>query len=393
MTKFYEYEKSTMIGDVANHHISFNHSMSMDEYISLDNDSISHYLTVAMTDNVAGCAKSLSRTSSYLQPNYSRQSSSQFCDSGISSADHSMVSMVVQPQNNKTTQDSDASHLPADPIPQARVPVAQRNRCSIDIQDSLDGFEGILEKCHHLLVNLSYSSTTCQSSTKCFVHATNQSETIKNKPGNHQTKDHNDDPTDKLLQVALGFYLLRQRLMTCAYFKLPGNLVEELRQMADPVVDPSVEYFGLEWTSVFTRMKRLARLIGSLKRDLGSGDVNMSVMKKILYLIDQLSAELDLHAIAYKHGRLSNSYHNVTTTPSHRYTKSMNDSNSSNVRRPGPMAYNKARLVKQRHLSESDLNNDEVIQSFNSVQKKKLKKSILGKFSLHTLLGVISFKL
>lgn len=389
MTKSFEYTTSAIIEDAArHHHISFNHSMSMDEYISMGNDSISHYLTVAMAaDNAAaGCAKSLSTTSSYLHPNYSRQSSSQFCDSGISSADHSMLGQQV------ISDEEDDSHLPTDPIPQARVPVAPRKSCSIDIEDSLEGFEGILDKCYHLLVNLSYSSTTCQSSTKCFVHAANQSDSrIKSANiDNHQTEEHNEDPTDRLLQVALGFYLLRQRLMTCAYFKLSGNLVEELRQMADPVVDPSVEYFGLEWSSVFTRMKRLARLISSLKRDLVNGDVNMSAMKKSLYLIDQLSAELDLHAVAYKHGRLSNSYHNVATTPNHRYTQSMNDSDSSNSRRKGPMACSKARLVKQRHLSEADLNNDEVIQSFNSVQKKKLKKSILGKFSLHTLMGVIS---
>lgn len=117
-------------------------------------------------------------------------------------------------------------------------------------------------------------------------------------------------------------------------------------------------------------------LFSTLKRDLSHGEMNLNQLKKCLTQVDQMITELDLHALAYKQGRLTshNQYTSSDTLPN---------------RTPATRTHK-----TQRHLSDSDnCEAIDVIKSLGStyeqVQRKKYKKSGLGKFSLNALINAI----
>jgi len=106
-------------------------------------------------------------------------------------------------------------------------------------------------------------------------------------------------------KIALGLDLLKQRLRTCAFNKLDMQEIRELENLAGEVVgDPSVEYFGLEWTSIFTKCYNLGMQIRLLKAGLEQGCLNTSRLRLSLQLIHHLSADTQMHAAAVSSGRL-----------------------------------------------------------------------------------------
>jgi hypothetical protein len=260
MTTYFEVSNSTIQSRLS----ILSHSISMNEDLIVSCESAYTYDLASPQPNQMSEAQVISKSS-----NYSRQSSSQCGDSGFSSSE-SCQQVKDDCTASPAVLVNPIQHLPREQVARHNkrsgrpikfdTDTSTQRSCSIDIEDSLNGVEGIMEKCYNLLMSIRYTSTTCQSTTKCFVHA-NQSESVLKHPLIYSSLKYpptTSNPSDQLLQVALGFDLLRQRLMTCAYYKLSGNQFEELRQMSEPVVDPSVEYFGLEWTGVFKRMRQLA---------------------------------------------------------------------------------------------------------------------------------------
>jgi len=112
-------------------------------------------------------------------------------------------------------------------------------------------------------------------------------------------------------KVYMGLDLLRQRLLTSAYYKLPFQELSELKAIGSNNTgagDPSIQYFGLEWSSIFSRCYNLGIQIRLLKAGLEQHRLSPDRLKLSLILIHQLSAEIQMHAAAVYSGRLGSSH-------------------------------------------------------------------------------------
>merc|ERR1711872_725755 len=109
----------------------------------------------------------------------------------------------------------------------------------------------------------------------------------------------------KFSKVEFGLDLVRQRLLCCAYSKLSVQELKEFEAECTKPADPSVEFFGLEWTSVFSRCYALGVEVRLFKAGLQQDYLSRDRLALCLSLIHQLRTELELHVTAVKFERLS----------------------------------------------------------------------------------------
>jgi len=110
---------------------------------------------------------------------------------------------------------------------------------------------------------------------------------------------------DCLNKVEIGLDLIRQRVLTCAYYKLSVQEYMDLKSESQRPADPSVEFFGLEWSSVFSRCYTLGVEIRLLKSGLEQEHLNPDRLLTCLSTLHQLMAEIQMHAAALESGRLT----------------------------------------------------------------------------------------
>jgi len=112
---------------------------------------------------------------------------------------------------------------------------------------------------------------------------------------------------ENISKVEFGLDLLRQRLLSCAFYMLTAQ--EYCGLVKETVIspDPSVEFFGLEWTSVFRRFYKLGVELRLLKTCLQQNRMNVERLETCLRLISQLTMEAQMHGQAVQTGRLTSS--------------------------------------------------------------------------------------
>jgi len=114
-----------------------------------------------------------------------------------------------------------------------------------------------------------------------------------------------------LLKVELGLDLVRQRLLCCAYAKLSAEELKSFDDLSGKPADPSVQFFGLEWTSVFSRCYALGVEVRLFKAGLEQDYLSKDRLQLCLSLIKQLTTELEMHVAAVKFDRLAPIHHSV----------------------------------------------------------------------------------
>jgi len=112
---------------------------------------------------------------------------------------------------------------------------------------------------------------------------------------------------ENISKVEFGLDLLRQRLLSCAFYMLTAQEYSCLVKDTVTSPDPSVEFFGLEWTSVFRRFYKLGVELRLLKTGLQQNRMNVERLETCLSLISQLTMEAQMHGQAVQTGRLSSS--------------------------------------------------------------------------------------
>jgi len=112
---------------------------------------------------------------------------------------------------------------------------------------------------------------------------------------------------ENISKVEFGLDLLRQRLLSCAFYMLTAQEYSGLVKDTVTSPDPSVEFFGLEWTSVFRRFYKLGVELRLLKTGLQQNRMNVERLETCLSLISQLTMEAQMHGQAVQTGRLSSS--------------------------------------------------------------------------------------
>jgi len=112
---------------------------------------------------------------------------------------------------------------------------------------------------------------------------------------------------ENISKVEFGLDLLRQRLLSCAFYMLTAQEYSCLVKDTVTSPDPSVEFFGLEWTSVFRRFYKLGVELRLLKTGLQQNRMNIERLETCLSLISQLTMEAQMHGQAVQTGRLSSS--------------------------------------------------------------------------------------
>eukprot|EP00088_Acartia_fossae_P000103 TRINITY_DN10030_c0_g1_i10.p1 TRINITY_DN10030_c0_g1~~TRINITY_DN10030_c0_g1_i10.p1 ORF type:complete len:289 (+),score=56.62 TRINITY_DN10030_c0_g1_i10:107-973(+) len=112
---------------------------------------------------------------------------------------------------------------------------------------------------------------------------------------------------ENISKVEFGLDLLRQRLLSCAFYMLTPQEYSSLVEESQVSADPSVEFFGLEWTSVFRRFYKLGVELRLLKTGLQQNRICVERVHTCLSLIHGLTAETQMHGHAVSSGRLSSS--------------------------------------------------------------------------------------
>jgi len=112
---------------------------------------------------------------------------------------------------------------------------------------------------------------------------------------------------DNISKVEFGLDLLRQRLLSSAFYMLTAQEYSGIVRDSGVSADPSVEFFGLEWTSVFRRFYKLGVELRLLKTGLQQNRMNVDRLCTCLSLINQLTMEAQMHGQAVLQGRLSSS--------------------------------------------------------------------------------------
>jgi len=112
---------------------------------------------------------------------------------------------------------------------------------------------------------------------------------------------------DNISKVEFGLDLLRQRLLSSAFYMLTAQEYSGIVRDSGVSADPSVEFFGLEWTSVFRRFYKLGVELRLLKTGLQQNRMNVDRLCTCLSLINQLTLEAQMHGQAVRQGRLSSS--------------------------------------------------------------------------------------
>lgn len=110
---------------------------------------------------------------------------------------------------------------------------------------------------------------------------------------------------DNISKVEFGLDLLRQRLLSSAFYMLTAQEYSGIVRDSGVSADPSVEFFGLEWTSVFRRFYKLGVELRLLKTGLQQNRMNVDRLCTCLSLINQLTMEAQMHGQAVRQGRLS----------------------------------------------------------------------------------------
>merc|ERR1712200_181113 len=112
---------------------------------------------------------------------------------------------------------------------------------------------------------------------------------------------------ENLSKVEFGLELLRQRLMSSAFYLLNTQEYSEVVKEEEEAnsADPSVEFFGLEWRRVFRRCYKLGVELRLLKAGVEQGRMCVDRLCSCLSLVRQLTAEAQMHAHAIQTGRLS----------------------------------------------------------------------------------------
>jgi len=112
---------------------------------------------------------------------------------------------------------------------------------------------------------------------------------------------------ENISKIEFGLDLLRQRLLSCAFYMLTAQ--EYCGLVKETVIspDPSVEFFGFEWTSVFRRFYKLGVELRLLKTCLQQNRMNVERLETCLRLISQLTMEAQMHGQAVQTGRLTSS--------------------------------------------------------------------------------------
>lgn len=72
-----------------------------------------------------------------------------------------------------------------------------------------------------------------------------------------------------------------------------------------PVGDPSIQFFGIEWTLLFKRWQRIGRKVVSYGESLGSKKVEMMLLASILKMMNHTHMELQHHQVAIISGQLT----------------------------------------------------------------------------------------
>lgn len=112
---------------------------------------------------------------------------------------------------------------------------------------------------------------------------------------------------DNISKVEFGLDLLRQRLLSSAFYMLTAQEYSGIVRDSGVSADPSVEFFGLEWTSVFRRFYKLGVELRLLKTGLQQNRMNVDRLCTCLSLTNQLTMEAQMHGQAVRQGRLSSS--------------------------------------------------------------------------------------
>jgi len=124
----------------------------------------------------------------------------------------------------------------------------------------------------------------------------------------------------EIAKIEFGLDQIKQRLLTCAYFKLTVQDLTDLKEQSMLPVDPSIEFFGIEWTSVFSRLYSLGVEIRLLKAGLEQERLSFLRLRAGLQLVNQLIAELQMHAAAVSSGRMSSSHLNFQLRQQQNFT-------------------------------------------------------------------------
>ena len=92
---------------------------------------------------------------------------------------------------------------------------------------------------------------------------------------------------------------IRDNLMSGAQHFLTTRQFDVLTMEEDTLImDPSIQFFGLDWTLLFSRIQRMKKKILSYIKDLQSKKIDMMTLASILKTISQTSLELHQHCMA-----------------------------------------------------------------------------------------------
>jgi len=176
-------------------------------------------------------------------------------------------------------EDDDSDHELVELAAEDSSDSDQQQQLDLDnvLEDNLDDIEGVVGQCSALLRRTKEAETTASAVA-------------------------DQDPLDK---VELGLDMIRKRLLTCAYYKLTAQEFVVLKSERLLAADPSVQFFGLEWSSVFSRCYKVGMEIRLLKSGLKQNRLCTERLASCLALVNQLTHEIQLHRAAQRSGRLS----------------------------------------------------------------------------------------
>ena len=123
-------------------------------------------------------------------------------------------------------------------------------------------------------------------------------------------------PITKEGKVSLSEMLETESLVTLSFMKRllieNARKVQTVRQMSVletdeemPIGDPSIQFFGIEWSLLFKRWQRIGRKIVSYNKSLESRKVDMMLLASIIKMMNQTQLELEHHRVAIVSGHLT----------------------------------------------------------------------------------------
>ena len=120
------------------------------------------------------------------------------------------------------------------------------------------------------------------------------------------TREGKETLTDKVDTILVSLLVMKELLIDSARHYLTARQVFVLEMEEETAItDPSIQFFGLEWTLLNKRWQRIGRKVVSYSESLESKKVEMVTLASILKMMNQMGIELHHHQVAVISDQLS----------------------------------------------------------------------------------------